>query len=217
LTRLRLKFVHEYRDRHGRLRRYIRRPGCKRITLPGLPGSPEFMQTYQAAIGTAPIVRPDRHSEGTLGALVERYYGSIEFANLKPGSQRTYRKALGPVLANHGHQLVRDLPADKARKVIEDIGARAPGMANLTRSVLLAVFEFAIGIAIRSDNPFQRVPRYKLGSHHTWTEDELLAYERKWPLGTRERLAYSLLVYTGQRVGDVVGCSAATSPDTRFG
>ena len=47
------------------------------------------------------------------------------------------------------------------------------------------------------------MPRYKLGSHHTWTEDELLTYEARWPLGTRERLAYALLLYTTQRVGDV--------------
>jgi integrase len=29
-------------------------------------------------------------------------------------------------------------------------------------------------------------------------------FENRWPLGTRERLAYALLLYTGQRVGDVV-------------
>jgi integrase len=48
------------------------------------------------------------------------------------------------------------------------------------------------------------VPLYKLGTHHTWTEAELDAFEARWPLGTRERLAYDLLLYTGQRVGDVV-------------
>jgi hypothetical protein len=56
MTRLRLEFVHEYRDRHGKLRRYFRRKGAKRIPLPGLPGSEEFMTAYQAALAgiTAP-------------------------------------------------------------------------------------------------------------------------------------------------------------------
>jgi hypothetical protein len=27
MTRLRLAYVHEYHDRHGKLRRYVRRPG----------------------------------------------------------------------------------------------------------------------------------------------------------------------------------------------
>src|SRR5262249_2031933 len=122
MTRLRLQYVHEYRDRHGRLRRYLRKPSCKLIPLPGLPGSPEFMEAYQSAIDSVPIVRTSRHGEGTLGALAERFFGSAEFANLKPNSQVVYRKALDPVVARHGHRMVRDLPRDKARKVIEEIG-----------------------------------------------------------------------------------------------
>jgi integrase len=99
---------------------------------------------------------------------------------------------------------VRDLPPDKARKLIQEIGERRPGMANLTRAVLRRLFDYAIEIGLRRDNPFQRVPRYKLGTHHTWTDAELTAFEDHWPLGTRERLGYALLLYTGQRVGDVV-------------
>ncbi len=204
MTRLRLQYIHEYADRHGRLRRYIRKPGCPRIALPGLPGSPEFMDAYQAALGMKATPIATRNQEGTLAALAERFLQSTDFVNLKAGSQRTYRKALGPVLLAHGHRLIGDLELDKARKVIEDIGARAPGMANLTRSVLAKLFNYAMDIGLRRDNPFVRVPRYKLGTHHTWTEAELLAYEHRWPLGTRERLAYALLLYTTQRVGDAV-------------
>jgi integrase len=57
---------------------------------------------------------------------------------------------------------------------------------------------------MRRDNPFERVPKYKLGTHHTWTDAQLEAFEKRWPLGTRQRLAYALLLYTGQRVSDVV-------------
>jgi hypothetical protein len=38
---------------------------------------------------------------------------------------------------------------------------------------------------------------------HTWTDAEIAQFERRWPLGTRE-LAFALLLYTGQRGGDVV-------------
>src|SRR6516225_3885865 len=41
------------------------------------------------------------------------------------------------------------------------------------------------------------------GHHHTWTDAEIASYEAVWPVGTRERLAFDLLLYTGQRVGDV--------------
>jgi integrase len=205
MTSIRLAFVHEYRDRHGKLRRYVRRPGTRQVALPGLPGSPEFMQAYSDAMAGAPAaVGTTRHKPGTLGSLAADFMRSAEFANLKPSSQATYRFVLDPVLRRDGHRLVRDLPADKARKLIEEIGEHRPGMANLTRSVLQRMFTYAMDIGLRRDNPFNRTPRYKLGTHHTWTDAELGAFEKRWLLGTRERLAYALLLYTGQRVGDVV-------------
>ena len=88
--------------------------------------------------------------------------------------------------------------------MIEEIGARRPGMANLTRAVLRRLFSYAIDLGLRRDNPFDRTKRYKLGTHHTWTDSQLAAFEKRWPLGTRERLAYAVLLYTGQRVGDAV-------------
>src|SRR5215510_3054775 len=204
MTKIKLSYIHEYRDRHGRLRRYVRRPGTRRISLPGLPGSPEFMQAYSDAVAGTPAPVRGRHKPGTLGALAAEFQKSAEFANLKPSSQATYRTVLGPVLERDGHRLVRDLPTDKARKILQEIGEHRPGMANLTRAVLRRMFRFAIAVGQRRDNPFDQTPKYKLGTHHTWNDVELDAYEKKWPLGTRERLAYDLLLYSAQRVGDVV-------------
>jgi integrase len=203
MTRIKLEYVHEYRDRHGKVRRYVRRRGFRSVPLPGLPGSPEFMQAYQDAIG-GPVVRPRALKAGTLAALAAEFFNSTEFANLKPSSQATYRLTLGPILERDGHRLVRDLPADKARKIIEEIGVKRPGMANLTRAVMRRVISFAIDMGLRTDNPFDRVPKYRLGTHHTWTDDQIAAFENRWPIGTRQRAAFALLLYTGQRVGDVV-------------
>jgi integrase len=203
MTRIRLPYVHEYRDRHGRLRRYVRRPGARRVALPGHPGSPEFMQAYQDAM-SGPVLRSRAPKAGTLAALAAEFFGSAEFANLAASSQATYRLALDPVLARDGHRLVRDLPPDKARKIVEEIGTNRPAMANLTRAVLRRLFTFAVTVGQRRDNPFDGVPKYKIGTHHTWTDAELDAYEKRWPLGTRERLAFDVLLYTAQRVGDVV-------------
>jgi integrase len=103
-----------------------------------------------------------------------------------------------------GDRLVRDLPADKARKIVQEIGANRPAMANLTRAILRRLFSFAVAIGQRRDNPFNAVPKYKIGTHHTWTDEQLTTFEQRWPLGTRERLAFDILLYTAQRVGDVV-------------
>ncbi len=204
MTRLRLKYVHEYLDRHGQLRRYVRKRGCKRVSLPGIPGSREFMDAYQAALNEAPRANYASHRTGTMGWLAIEFCRSTEFSNLKPSSKKIYKSILDKLRDAHGHRLVRDLQQPKARKLIEDVGVSRPAMANLTRAVLRRLMEHSISLNLRHDNPFNKVPKYKLGTHHTWTEDEIALYEKRWPVGTRERLALALLLYTGQRAGDVV-------------
>jgi integrase len=228
MTRIRLHYVNEYRDRHGRVRRYFRRPGSRGVKLPGLPGSIEFMDAYQAALATvAPPPPSTKHViRGSLAEIAAGYFRSAAFANLSETSQQLYRLALKPVLDAHGHRLVRDLPKVAARHVIEAIGASRPGMANLTRAVLSNVMAYAIATGVRADNPFAGLPAYRLGTHHTWTDAEIAQFERRWPLGTRERLAFALLLYTAQRGGDVVkmtrndivnGCIRVSQDKTRKG
>jgi integrase len=206
MTRIKLKYINEYRDRHGRIRRYFRRARGRSIPLPGLPGSIEFMAAYQAALAVAspPPPSPRHVIAGSLAAVVAGYLRSADFANLSPSSQRSYRTALKPILAAHGHRLMRDLTKAAARHVFEEIGATRPGMANLTRAVLSKVAAYSIETGIRVDNPFAGLKLYRLRTHHTWTDAEIAQFERCWPLGTRERLAFALLLYTGQRGGDVV-------------
>ena len=66
---------------------------------------------------------------------------------------------LDRIVRADGHRLVRDLPANKARKIIEEIGVKRPGMANLTRAVMRRVISFAINMGLRTDNPFDGVPQ----------------------------------------------------------
>lgn len=95
------------------------------------------------------------------------------------------------------------MPRRVAVNIIEEIGAKRPGAANLTLKVMRRLFAYAIKRDMRADNPFAGIETYKLGTHHTWTDAEIAAYEAVWPIGTRQRLAFDLLLYTGQRVGDV--------------
>ena len=50
MTKIRLNYIHEFRDRHGKTRRYVRLPGHKRVPLPGLPGTEVFNEVYAAAL-----------------------------------------------------------------------------------------------------------------------------------------------------------------------
>jgi hypothetical protein len=50
-----LPYVNAYKDRTGKMRYYLRRPGCRQIALDGAPGSREFMKSY-AAVTAAPVI-----------------------------------------------------------------------------------------------------------------------------------------------------------------
>lgn len=66
------------------------------------------------------------------------------------------------------------------------------------------VIHFVIDNCWRSDDPTLRIKKFAKGEFHTWTEDEIAAYEAKWAVGSTARLAFALLLDTGQRRSDVV-------------
>lgn len=202
MTKIRLKYIKEYTVA-GETYRYFRRKGCPPIKLSGLPGSREFNAAYEAALNEKPLPR-SAHNAGTLGRLIAEYYGSVEYANLKPNTRKTYRIVLDPISREHGHRLVREMGRENARKIVEKIGATRPGMANLVRSILKRLLRYAVDRGWRNDNPVAGIAPYRIGTRHTWTDDQLDKFEKRWPVGTRERLDYASLLYSGQRGGDVV-------------
>jgi integrase len=205
MAKLRLKYVNQYRDCRGKVRCYFRR-GNVRGPLPGLAGSAEFMRAYEGYLSGGVAVETPKTAmtaEGSFGRLVTAYYGSREFRDdLRASSKTIYKRVLEPLVAAHGHRTAQ-LDHKAAAKLIADIGEHKPSMANLTKSVLQTVYKFAVRQELVPDNPFLGIRPFKEGTYHTWSEGELQIFETRWPVGTRQRLAYALLLYTGQRVGDV--------------
>jgi integrase len=75
------------------------------------------------------------------------------------------------------------------------------------RRSLRALMQHAVEIGMRSDDPtrdVRKVPTAKGDGYHSWTEGEIEQFERHHPVGSRARLAFGLLLYTGQRRSDVV-------------
>ena len=90
MASIRLKFVKAYVDRHGKVRHYFRKPGCKPVPLPGLVGSDEFMAAYGQALANTPRVEiaARQTRAGSISAMVVGYFGSADFHNLAPASQQ---------------------------------------------------------------------------------------------------------------------------------
>src|SRR6266851_4786712 len=96
MTQIKLDRVHEFKDRHGRVRRYVRLPGRRKVPLPGAPGTEEFMAVYQAAIADAPRreIGAGRTEAGTVNAAIVAYYGHSSFLSLAVQTQKMRRAIL---------------------------------------------------------------------------------------------------------------------------
>jgi integrase len=204
------KFVHGFIDRHGKARFYFRRPGFESRPLHGLPYSVEFMSDYEAVLSGQPLpIGANRVRPGTMWALALSYFASPAFRTLKPSTQRAYRGLIERLCKDHGDKRAADLRRDH---VVRLMAARAeqPGAANGLRMVLRVMMRHAIEIGLRADDPTREVRaiRVRTEGHHSWTDDEIAQFERRHPIGSRARLALALLLYTGQRRGDVIRMGA---------
>lgn len=75
---------------------------------------------------------------------------------------------------------------------------------------------FAIEIGLRTDDPTTLIKPVKKASEdgfHEWSEIEVEKFEKRHPIGTRARLAFDLLLYTGQRRSDMVRMGPADVRD----
>lgn len=212
MTRIKLKHVDRFTDRHGSARYYFRRGKGARIALPGQPGSTEFMEAYQAALAGAelPKVAKQRGEAGTIDRLVSDYFQSPDFLRMKPQTQRTYRQKIERWVRVEkiGHRPVRGMTREHINSMMGK-RVKTPGAANDMLKKIRILMNFAITAGIRTDNPTAKIKKYKEGEFHTWTDAEINTFEAWWPEGTKERLAFALLLYTGQRLSDAVQMTRA--------
>ena len=209
---VRLKFVDRFVDRHGRERHYFRKGRGARIVLPGQPGSEAFMLAYHAALaGQAVSNQAAQGAEaGTFDRLVKDYFQSPDYLRLGWSTQKAYRSVIERMVRdeNIGHRLVKEMTRGHVQKIVAK-RATTPGAANDVLKKLKILLHFAIDNGWRKDDPTLRIKRFAEGEFHTWTDEEIARFERSWPVGTRERSAFALFLYTGQRASDVAKMSSA--------
>jgi integrase len=212
-TGIRLKYVHRWVDNRSggaRARYYFRRPGFKRVPLPGLPGSSEFMEAYQAALAGQALPRPmigaSRTKAGSISALIVSYFASAAFLSLRPATQQTYRNILERFRTEHGDKPVALLTRQHINAILAS-KVLTPAAANHWLRLIKSLMAFAVEDEWRKDDPTVGVKRVKsrTDGFHTWTEGEIAQFEATHPVGSKARLALALLLYTAQRRSDVVG------------
>jgi len=205
MSRIRLRYIHQWVDREGRVHRYFRRRGYPRVPLPGLPGSLEFMTAYQTALaGPRSAAGAGRSKPGSVAAVVAEYFDSQQyFGSKSAGTQRMRRSILGRFCAAHGDKPMALLPAEWIEALLDSKPLHAARSWLMT---LRSLCEFAVKRGWLRTNPAATVklPPVRSDGFPTWSDDEIAQYEAHHPLGTKPRLALALLLYTAQRRSDVI-------------
>ena len=96
---------------------------------------------------------------------------------------------------------------------MRDERADTPGAANTIVRMLKIVLNFAVEEEWIESSPAAKMSLLKVGEWRAWTDEECAAFEARWPLGTMERRAYALAIYTGQRKSDLVLMTRAHRKD----
>lgn len=182
---------------------YVRKRPAPRVRLRGAYGSPEFMAAYHAAISGVAATAPRKPGKDTFKWLWELYHASPAWRKLGMATHKQRENIIRPVLAKVGDKPVAMI----TRKFIvasRDSRADTPSMARHYVETMRGLFKWALDAEHVDADPTRDVaaPKLKTDGFHTWTAPEMAAFEKRWPIGTRQRLAYDIMLYTGFRRGD---------------
>jgi site-specific recombinase XerD len=204
MPRPRPPHLHRETNRHGKTVWFVRVGHGPRVRIRAAQGSPEFQAEYQAALGGSAIVAPRKSGAGTLGWLWDRYRETQVWAKLSPATRRQRENIMRPVLEMSGKMPLSDM----TRKTVvagRDRRASTPAMARHFVDTLHGLFQWAVDAEHVAVDPTERVKVEKPQTEGfaVWTNEEVERFRVAYPLGTRERVAFDLLYYTGLRRGDV--------------
>lgn len=209
MPRPRKPYLNKATSRHGKTVWYVRIGEGKhrrRVRLRSPFGTPEFEAEYQAAIaGKAPVTASRKPSSGTLEWAAALYRQSSTWQAMAPATRRGRENILKRVVAKAGAERLADITRADIIQGREDRAA-TPAAARNFVDTMRGLFRWAVESDIVSADPTAgiKTPKKTGPGFAMWTEEEIAAFQAHWPVGTRERVAFDLLLYTGLRRGDAV-------------
>ena len=141
--------------------------------------SPEFHELDAATQGPRRGILESTYDEPVFQGSKETY-GDFPLARMRPNSLR----------------------------VLRDRKKATPTAANQRIKVARAVLNWGLAQdpPLTQANPARDVPMLATSREgiHTWTVDEVRAYEKRHPVGTMARLALTIFLFTGTRLSDAI-------------
>ena len=197
------------RSRHGALLWYVRKGHGQRIRLREPFGSDPFWAEYRAALEGAPqATAAGKAAPQSFAWAINRYRASAAWGALSKASRKqrdAIYKSLEKTIGREPLGRITETTIDNSMNARRD----RPHSANNFLKAMRGFYAWAAGDGKLVGSDPTRSAHMLKGQNdaigfHTWTSDELAKFEAQWPLGTRARLAFDLLLYTGLRRGNVV-------------
>jgi len=207
MTNKRLLYVTAFDDRHGKRRWRFRRKGYPAYSFKSPHGTKAFEREYAACLNADQAPVSSRPSiPGSVSDVIARYYSDNAFLDLRPSTQGVYRGVLERFREAFGDVSIKAFDADRIARLMTAMRHKPHAAARL-RKLLAQLLRLArrsklvpVGFDPIKDT---KAPKTEGGGYHRWTEEELAAFENEFPVGTKPRLAFDLLLYGAQRSGDV--------------
>lgn len=209
MPRTKLPYLNKHVTRHGKTMWCVRVDRAQpRIWLRGDYGSKEFMEQYRAAlVGDRPIKKDSTEEKKfTVGWAITAYMKSFQWAKLLPESRKQLSYQYARIKEKAGDVPLMDVtPA----VVLEGRDARGsvPSDANKFVRATKLLFNFAVFNKWVLVNPATDVGILKTSKTGEgfiiWTDAHHALFEARWPIGTRQRLAYEIAYCTGLRRSDI--------------
>lgn len=226
-NRLLPEYVSRFKDRHGKWRLRFRRKGFPGGYFNAPMGTEEFRTEYTRFMDpAAPAIaaekaRTARIVPGTVGELRDRYFMSPDRLGPTETTQSKVRAVLDRgffsgheawPLAGITFEHIDILIAQRRLKTTDDKGKTVGGIeaAKKLRKELVRLFDFAEAAGLIVKSPMKHVglvkvaPSERSKGFYTWTEDDIAQYRAHWKLGTKQRLAMELMLWTDQRKVDAI-------------
>jgi integrase len=206
MPRPRWPYLHREVSRHGTVRWVVRKGHGPRIPIEAEFGTPEFAAAYHAGLAGREIApQKPRVDVKSLRWLIERWQASSAWAETKPATRQKRAALLRRIVEKSG-----DAPygaIDKAAIIRgREKRAATPAQANNFISVRRSLFKWAVKNDFVAADPTAGVEDLRRPNAArgwpAWTGEEITRFRARWPLGTRERLAFEILATTGLRRRD---------------
>lgn len=198
--------IERWKDRHGAWRVYFRKSKGPRTPLPPDLGSDAFQEAYAVALAGFVAAKKEKaapNAPGTIGALILSYQRSGAYIGLRETTKAGYQSRIEALRKDHAHRTISGITRERiVTKVLAPYADR-PGAALSILKMLRILIRHAIEIGWLNHDPSLGIKRPKTQEIRSWTDAEIAQFETRWPIGTRERLAFALMVYTGQRRSDI--------------